>query len=125
LREHAQGQLWCVFGAGGERDRGKRPMMGEVAERLADHVVVTDDNPRHEDASRIIMDILQGMQDPDRAAVVRDRGQAIATALANSRAGDVVLVAGKGHETYQQFGDLRRPYSDRQQVQALLAEPSE
>jgi UDP-N-acetylmuramoyl-L-alanyl-D-glutamate--2,6-diaminopimelate ligase len=120
LREHCQGQLWCVFGAGGDRDRGKRPLMGEVAERLADHVVVTDDNPRHEDASGIIRDILQGMQRPDSAHVERDRAQAIATALANSGHGDVVLVAGKGHETYQQFGDLRRAYSDRHQVQVLL-----
>jgi len=124
LREHCQGQLWCVFGAGGERDRGKRPLMGEVAERLADHVVVTDDNPRHEDATGIITDILQGMQEPDSACVIRDRGQAIAATVANSGQGDVVLVAGKGHESYQQLGDLRRPYSDREQVQALLGELS-
>lgn len=125
LREHASGKLWCVFGAGGDRDRGKRPLMGEVAERLADRIVVTDDNPRHEDSIRIIKDILQGMRDPDRACIERDRGQAIATALADSGPGDVILVAGKGHENYQQTGDFRRPYSDRHQVRALLGEPDQ
>lgn len=125
LRDHSDGTVWCVFGAGGDRDRGKRPLMGEVAERLADRVVVTDDNPRHEDAIQIVMDILKGMQNPDSAYIERDRGQAIAIALANSGPGDVILVAGKGHEDYQQIGDVRRQYSDRRQVQALLGELGE
>lgn len=122
LREHCSGHLWCVFGAGGERDTGKRPLMGGIAERLADHVVLTDDNPRHEDATQIVMDILTGMADPDAVYVERNRGQAIAQALASSGPGDIVLVAGKGHEDYQQIGDRRYPYSDREQVRALLGE---
>ncbi|MGA7801434.1 MAG: UDP-N-acetylmuramoyl-L-alanyl-D-glutamate--2,6-diaminopimelate ligase, partial [Gammaproteobacteria bacterium] len=116
LRAHCDGALWCVFGAGGDRDRGKRPLMGEAAERLADHLVVTDDNPRHEDATQIVVDILAGLQDPDAAYVERDRARAIGLAIGQARPGDVVLVAGKGHETYQQIGDRRLPFSDREQV---------
>lgn len=122
LREHCAGHLWCVFGAGGERDTGKRPLMGAIAERLADHVVLTDDNPRHEDATQIVMDILAGMENPDAVYVQRNRAQAIAQALACSDPGDIVLVAGKGHEDYQQIGDRRLPYSDRDQVRALLGD---
>lgn len=122
LREHCAGHLWCVVGAGGERDVGKRPLMGAIAERLADHVVLTDDNPRHEDATQIVMDILSGMLDPDAVYVQRSRADAIAQAVANSGPGDIVLVAGKGHEDYQQIGDRRLPYSDREQVMALLGQ---
>lgn len=122
LREHCSGHLWCVFGAGGDRDAGKRPLMGEVAERLADHVVLTDDNPRHEDATEIVMDILAGMVKPDAIYVERNRGQALAQALSCSGPGDIVLVAGKGHENYQQIGSRRIPYSDRDQVCALLGD---
>lgn len=118
LRPHAAGRLWCVFGCGGDRDRGKRPEMGEVAERLADVVVLTDDNPRHESGDAIIADILEGMG--TRPRVIRDRRAAIATALAEAAAQDVVLIAGKGHEDYQQIGDVRHPYSDRETVRALL-----
>ena len=122
LREHCSGSLWCVVGAGGERDTGKRPLMGAIAERLADYVVLTDDNPRHEDATQIVMDILAGMQDPDAVYVQRDRATAIAQAITNSDPGDVVLIAGKGHEDYQQVGDRRLPFSDRDTVRALLQE---
>ncbi|MBI5040159.1 MAG: UDP-N-acetylmuramoyl-L-alanyl-D-glutamate--2,6-diaminopimelate ligase [Gammaproteobacteria bacterium] len=122
LRAHCEGHLWCVFGAGGERDIGKRPLMGAIAERLADHVILTDDNPRHEDATQIVMDILAGMQDPDAVYVQRNRGQAIAQALSSSSAGDIVLIAGKGHEDYQQVGDQRLHFSDREQVCALLGD---
>lgn len=122
LREHCRGHLWCVFGAGGERDAGKRPLMGEVAERLADHVVLTDDNPRYEDATQIVMDILAGMSNSDAVYVERNRGQAIAQALSSSGSGDIVVVAGKGHENYQQIGSRRIPYSDRDQVRALLGD---
>ncbi|HEY9199576.1 MAG TPA: UDP-N-acetylmuramoyl-L-alanyl-D-glutamate--2,6-diaminopimelate ligase [Gammaproteobacteria bacterium] len=121
LREHCTGHLWCIVGAGGERDVGKRPLMGAIAERLADHVMLTDDNPRHEDATQIVMDILAGMEDADAVYVQRNRAEAIAQAVANSGPGDIVLVAGKGHEDYQQIGDRRLPYSDREQVMALLA----
>ena len=117
LREHCKGRLWCVFGCGGDRDRGKRPEMGRVAEQLADEVVITDDNPRTEDGVAIVADILAGLADPGRARVERDRAAAIGMALAGARPGDVVLVAGKGHEEVQIVGTEQRPFSDR----ALLA----
>ncbi|MGH8250284.1 MAG: UDP-N-acetylmuramoyl-L-alanyl-D-glutamate--2,6-diaminopimelate ligase [Steroidobacteraceae bacterium] len=113
LRSHARGRLLVVFGCGGERDPGKRPLMGETAERLADRVIVTDDNPRGEDADRIVAMILGGLRSPARALVQRDRALAIAAALDEARAGDVVLIAGKGHEDYQIVGAERRPFSDR------------
>ncbi len=114
LRAHARGRVTVVFGCGGERDPGKRALMGEAAERLADRVIVTDDNPRGEDADRIVAMILSGLRDPAHARVVRDRGAAIAEAVDAARAGDVVLIAGKGHENYQQVGSERRPFSDRE-----------
>jgi UDP-N-acetylmuramoyl-L-alanyl-D-glutamate--2,6-diaminopimelate ligase len=120
VREHTGGKVYCVFGCGGDRDRGKRPLMGQIAERQADAVILTDDNPRHEDGDAIISDIAAGMR--ALPVIVRDRARAIATALSNARAGDVVLVAGKGHEDYQQIGDTRLPFSDRLVAQSLLRE---
>lgn len=122
LREHTARRLWCIFGCGGERDREKRPMMGEIAERLADSVVITDDNPRRENPFSIIEDIVCGIENPDAAYINRDRAQAIAHAVGLCREGDVILVAGKGHETTQQIGDERIPYSDRIEVAQLLGE---
>jgi UDP-N-acetylmuramoyl-L-alanyl-D-glutamate--2,6-diaminopimelate ligase len=122
LREHCAGELWCVFGCGGDRDTTKRASMGSIAERLADHVIVTDDNPRHEDGNDIIRDILAGTSQMDHVQVERDRATAIRHACNTARAGDVILVAGKGHEDYQQIGDERLPFSDRQQVQQWLRE---
>ncbi len=112
LRELTPRELWCVFGCGGDRDQKKRPRMGRIAESLADRVVLTDDNPRHEDGTTIIRAIQAGMQRPERCLVVRDRAQAIIRALADSVAGDVVLIAGKGHEKEQIVGDERRPFDD-------------
>jgi UDP-N-acetylmuramoyl-L-alanyl-D-glutamate--2,6-diaminopimelate ligase len=120
LREHTRRRLWCIFGCGGERDRGKRPKMGRIAEALADSVVITDDNPRREEPFNIIEDIICGTENPDAIYINRDRVQAIAHAVGLSREGDVILVAGKGHETEQQIGDKRIPYSDRDEVAALL-----
>ncbi len=120
LREHAHGELVCVFGCGGERDPGKRPLMGEIAERLAERVIVTDDNPRCEDGDAIVDDIVSGMRHPQAVQVERDRARAIHAAIKGAKAGDVVLVAGKGHEDYQQAGDLRLPFSDREQVRRCL-----
>ena len=122
LRAHTKGKLWCVFGCGGDRDRGKRPQMGRIAEALADEVIVTDDNPRHEPSASIIADILEGMESPSSAHVIPDRAWAIATALAEAKPGDAVLVAGKGHENYQQVGDLKQPFSDLEQVRRWLEE---
>jgi UDP-N-acetylmuramoyl-L-alanyl-D-glutamate--2,6-diaminopimelate ligase len=118
LREHVPGKLWCVFGCGGERDRGKRPEMGRIAERLADVVILTDDNPRHESPEQIINDIRAGMRTTPE--IIRDRRAAIATAINEAGVKDIILVAGKGHEDYQQIGDQREPYSDRQTVRSLL-----
>ena len=120
LREHARGKLWCVFGCGGDRERGKRPVMGGIAERLADMVLLTDDNPRHESGDAIIRDIVAGMTATPK--IIRDRRRAIAEAVHHAGEGDIVLIAGKGHEDYQQVGDTRLPYSDRDAVRELLGE---
>ncbi|HEU0276943.1 MAG TPA: UDP-N-acetylmuramoyl-L-alanyl-D-glutamate--2,6-diaminopimelate ligase [Rhodanobacteraceae bacterium] len=120
LREHCAGRLTCVFGCGGERDAGKRPLMGAIAERLADRVVVTDDNPRGEDGDAIVAQILAGMHAPGHARVERDRARAIAGALAEAHAGDVVLIAGKGHETYQEIAGHKRPFNDLDVARAAL-----
>ena len=117
LRAHAGGRVLLVFGCGGERDAGKRPLMAAAAERLADRVIVTDDNPRGEDPDGIVRMILSGMRSPARVAVERDRARAIEAALAEAGPGDVVVVAGKGHEDYQLVGAERRPFSDRECLQ--------
>ena len=121
LREHCHGKIWCVFGCGGDRDAGKRPLMGEAVERHADRAIITDDNPRTESADKIIREILAGMQNQDAAHVQRDRARAIQWALEQADASDVVLVAGKGHEEYQWVGDRKIPFSDRQVVRHWLA----
>jgi UDP-N-acetylmuramoyl-L-alanyl-D-glutamate--2,6-diaminopimelate ligase len=123
-RQHlasGRGQLWVVFGCGGDRDRGKRPQMGAVAERLADRVVVTSDNPRSEPAQAIIDEILQGMEQPQQALVVVSREEAIVQSYCRSGADDVLLIAGKGHEQYQQIGERRLPFSDREVVRRLVS----
>ncbi len=122
LRPHVVGRLHCVFGCGGDRDTGKRALMGEVAERLADRVTVTDDNPRSEDGDTIVSQVLAGMRCATAAAVIRDRAEAIAEAIAGADTQDLVLIAGKGHEDYQQVGDRRLPFSDIVQVRLALGE---
>jgi len=116
LREHRPRRLTVLFGCGGDRDRGKRPLMGVVAEKLGDRLIVTDDNPRGEEGDRIVADILAGMEQPERAEVERNRARAIREAVRGADAEDIVLVAGKGHETTQTVGDLVLPFSDREQV---------
>jgi UDP-N-acetylmuramoyl-L-alanyl-D-glutamate--2,6-diaminopimelate ligase len=118
-REHCRGSLWCVFGCGGDRDAGKRPVMGAIAEELADQVIVTDDNPRSEDPQVITDGILSGMKSR-RARVIHERGEAIAAALTEAQAADVVLIAGKGHEDYQIYGQTRRSFSDRTEALRYL-----
>lgn len=120
LRGHVPGELWCVFGCGGERDRTKRPRMGAIAEHFADRVVVTDDNPRGEQGRAIVRDILGGMSRPGEALVIDDRAAAIAYAVGHAGEADAVLVAGKGHEEYQIIGTDKRPFSDRQVVRGVL-----
>lgn len=119
-RKHTTGKLICIFGCGGDRDPGKRPIMAAVAERLADQVIVTDDNPRTEDGDAIVADIVKGFTAPARALIERDRAAAIAQGIALGKPGDVVLIAGKGHEDYQIVGTERRRFSDREVARALL-----
>jgi UDP-N-acetylmuramoyl-L-alanyl-D-glutamate--2,6-diaminopimelate ligase len=121
-RAHCRGTLWSVFGCGGERDRGKRPQMGAIAERVADRVIVTDDNPRREDGDAIVAEIMAGFHSRERVKVERDRAKAVALAVQGAAAGDVVLLAGKGHENYQVVGERELPYSDRDMAAALLKE---
>ena len=112
VREHCTGKVWCVFGCGGDRDRGKRAGMGAAAVDGADRIIVTDDNPRTEDPQQIIADILSGIGSLDRLQVVPDRAAAIERAVRLARPDDAVLIAGKGHETVQIVGELRLPFSD-------------
>ena len=119
LREHCRGALWCVFGCGGDRDPGKRPMMGAIADEWADEIIVTDDNPRSESPQSITDGITLGIKS-HRARVIHDRGEAIATALGEAADDDLVLIAGKGHEDYQIYGDVRRSFSDRDEALRCL-----
>lgn len=126
LREHfadrlKNGRVWCVFGCGGDRDAGKRPVMGEIATRLADRVVITTDNPRGEDPRAIAADILAGSPDADRPGVQLDRALAISQTLVQAAPDDVILVAGKGDETHQLVRDERRPFSDLSTVMRSFA----
>ena len=119
LKLHCSGHLWVVFGCGGDRDRGKRPQMGAIAERLADHLVLTDDNPRSEDGDTIIAEIMAGCKRQD-IIVERDRRLAIAYALEHLGPDDVLLVAGKGHEDTQEINGVKYPFNDREVVVQLL-----
>ena len=119
-RLHCAGKLWCVFGCGGDRDKGKRPLMGAIAEEFSDVVIVTDDNPRTEDPKAIITDILAGMLDAGRARAVEGRAEAVTNAIMQAQENDVVLIAGKGHEDYQIVGNRRLDYSDRVTAARLL-----
>ena len=112
LRSHCRKSLWCVFGCGGDRDRGKRPLMGRSAARLADRLVVTNDNPRSESPGNIIADVMQGVGDKSGAIAIEDRATAIAYAIHEAADDDIVLIAGKGHENYQLIGDQRLTFSD-------------
>jgi UDP-N-acetylmuramoyl-L-alanyl-D-glutamate--2,6-diaminopimelate ligase len=117
LRVHCQAELWCVFGCGGDRDKGKRAEMGRVATDLADHSIVTDDNPRSENSAAIIQDIIAGTS-PGRDVIVEsDRSLAIHCALQKAKLGDIILIAGKGHEDYQEISGQRLKYSDYTEVE--------
>ncbi|HCY38323.1 MAG TPA: UDP-N-acetylmuramoyl-L-alanyl-D-glutamate--2,6-diaminopimelate ligase [Neisseriales bacterium] len=116
-----QAKLICVFGCGGNRDTGKRPLMGQIATELADHVIITTDNPRHEEPAAIIQDILTGVKRSNYQVII-DRKQALIEALNQATAGDVVLVAGKGHESYQEIKGVKHHFSDLELVAELLNE---
>ncbi|MCY1396149.1 UDP-N-acetylmuramoyl-L-alanyl-D-glutamate--2,6-diaminopimelate ligase [compost metagenome] len=120
LRPHVNGQLLCLFGCGGDRDKGKRPIMAQIAERHADRVLVTDDNPRTESSAQIIDDIRAGFAHPETVTFVPARGEAIAQLIAAAGANDVVLLAGKGHEDYQEIAGVRHPFSDLDQAAKAL-----
>jgi UDP-N-acetylmuramoyl-L-alanyl-D-glutamate--2,6-diaminopimelate ligase len=122
LRETSPGRLICLFGCGGSRDRSKRPRMGTAVSELADYAIVSSDNPRNEDPMAIIGEILPGM-DPGKPHLVEpDRARAIRAALQNARAGDTLLIAGKGHETYQEIAGRMTHFDDREVVREALAE---
>jgi len=122
LRETMPGRLICVFGCGGDRDRSKRPRMGAAVSAAADYAIVTSDNPRSEDPQAIIADILEGMDRTRPHLVEPDRAMAIRAALQAAQPGDTVLVAGKGHESYQEIAGRMTPFDDRQVLRAALAE---
>jgi UDP-N-acetylmuramoyl-L-alanyl-D-glutamate--2,6-diaminopimelate ligase len=120
-RAHTNGRLVAVFGCGGDRDAGKRPLMGQIAAELADDIVITDDNPRSEAPQAIAADIVAGIPAGGSYRIEHDRGRAIREALLGADAQDVVVIAGKGHEDYQIYGAERRAFSDQKVVAAALA----
>ncbi len=120
LRVHCDGKLWAIFGCGGDRDTGKRPMMADVAEQLADKVILTDDNPRTESAEKIVQDMLAGLKHPELATIIHSRFDALKAALNQASANDIILLAGKGHEDYQIVGEDKAHYSDRESAMTLL-----
>ena len=120
MRDHFSGKLWCVFGCGGDRDKSKRPLMAKVAEKYADKIIVTTDNPRHEDPQDIINDVVAGFTSAGNVETILDRRQAIDVAISNAQPGDVVLLAGKGHETSQIVGDVHIAFDDRRVAREFL-----
>ncbi len=127
LREVCPGRLWVVFGCGGDRDASKRPLMGEIAARTADHVIITSDNPRSESPDAIISDVVAGASKVVSASVstVADRREAIANAINSAAKNDIVLIAGKGHETYQEIAGVRYPFSDVEVARSVVENGSE
>lgn len=120
LARARSGQLWCVFGCGGDRDASKRPRMAAAAEQGADKLVITSDNPRTESADSIIEQIVQGLASPSSAHIQVDRAAAVAYAIGRARPNDVIVIAGKGHEDYQDIAGVKRPFSDMTQAKAAL-----
>ncbi|MEI7797114.1 MAG: cyanophycin synthetase, partial [Methylococcaceae bacterium] len=121
LRSHTQGKLSVVFGCGGNRDSGKRSQMGRVAEQFADWVIITDDNPRFESNKEIVQNILDGFLD-NEAKIIHDRARAIRNAIEKATAQDCVLIAGKGHEDYQEIDGIKFPFNDAECVREILAQ---
>jgi UDP-N-acetylmuramoyl-L-alanyl-D-glutamate--2,6-diaminopimelate ligase len=119
LRKHCQQSLWVVFGCGGNRDAGKRPQMGSIAEQWADRVIVTDDNPRFENNLEIASAVLAGCKS-DKVILIQDRKQAIQHAIANAAENDCIVIAGKGHEIYQEINGIQYPFNDKQIAEQAL-----
>ncbi len=122
LQIPCKGRLVCVLGCGGDRDQGKRPLMGKIAEKYCDRIILTNDNPRNEDPEAIISQISAAIAKKDPVTVLPDRAAAIKAAINSSYSNDIILVAGKGHETYQEIAGVRLPFSDRQLVRNLLGQ---
>lgn len=120
VREHCTGLIWCVFGCGGDRDSGKRPLMAKIAEKLSNRVIVTQDNPRFESEETIKSDIFSGFKRPEKVVYISDRTEAIATAINKAQPNDAILVAGKGHEEYQLIGKVKHHHSDSDVCKKLL-----
>ncbi|MBA2650131.1 MAG: UDP-N-acetylmuramoyl-L-alanyl-D-glutamate--2,6-diaminopimelate ligase [Legionella sp.] len=121
LSDLKKGQLWVVFGCGGDRDKTKRPLMGRAASIYADHILITSDNPRNEDPKRIIDEIATGIPKGIHVNKIMDREEAIAYALEHAEKDDIVLIAGKGHESYQQIGQVKHPFSDQEVIRRLVS----
>ncbi|WWP01060.1 MAG: UDP-N-acetylmuramoyl-L-alanyl-D-glutamate--2,6-diaminopimelate ligase [Candidatus Dasytiphilus stammeri] len=119
-RLHCRSKLWCIFGCGGDRDKGKRSIMGRIAEKFSDKLVITSDNPRHEDPNAIIKDILSGLQYIKNVKIMHDRSIAVTDTIMRAQEDDVILIAGKGHENYQIIGNHRMNFSDRTIVARML-----
>jgi len=124
VRPLCRGNLWVVLGAGGDRDKGKRPKMAAVAARLADRVILTSDNPRNEDPKIILSEMVAGVPKGRAVEVIEHRAEAIRAAVLGAKAGDVVLVAGKGHEEFQEIRGEKMPFSDRREIERSLTERS-
>lgn len=121
MHEHFTGKVWCVFGCGGDRDRSKRPLMAKAVEKYADRIIVTTDNPRHENPQGIIDEMMTGFSSVENVEIILDRRQAIDIAITSAQPGDVVLLAGKGHETSQIVGDVHIAFDDRRVAREFLS----
>ena len=124
LKPYCRGQLFCVFGCGGERDVGKRAQMGSIAESLSDQIILTNDNPRDELPDQIFENILEGIKNKSKVIIKHDRSDALISAFLEAKKGDVILLAGKGHEVTQQIGSTMIPFSDRELAKRLTEEHS-
>lgn len=120
IREHTKTRVWTVFGCGGDRDKTKRPLMGRIAEKYSDYIILTNDNPRTEEPSAIAADIIRGLHNPNGCLIIADRAQAIDFATQQAKSNDLVLIAGKGHEDYQIFSDQTISFSDVKQARLAL-----